>query len=254
VAKQTWRWFHKFASPPHVFALAGRLAPWFGGLALICLLAGLVGGLGLAPPDDEQGDGFRIIYVHVPAAWLSLFVYTFMAVASAVGLIWRMKVAYAVAVAAAPLGAAFTFLSLATGALWGQPMWGSWWEWDPRLTSQLILFFLYMGFIALNGAFQDQRSGDKASALLAVVGVVNVPIIHFSVDWWHSLHQPATIMKFGAPSIDVEMLIPLLIMAVGFKLYFAWALMLQLRSELLKREKRAAWPERLVADSSERVK
>jgi len=254
VAKEHWRWFHKFGSPPHVFGLAGTLAPWFGILGLLCLIAGTIGGLALAPTDQEQGDGYRIIFVHVPAAWLSLFVYTLMAVACAVGLIWRMKVAFAVAVAAAPLGAAFTFLSLATGAIWGEPMWGTWWAWDPRLTSQLILFFLYMGFIVLNRAFADQRSGDKASAVLAVVGVVNVPIIHFSVDWWHSLHQTATIMKFSAPSIDVEMLIPLLVMAVGFKLYFAWALMLQLRSELLHRERRASWPVRLVVDGEKKVK
>ncbi|MCP1726820.1 heme exporter protein C [Natronospira proteinivora] len=254
MAKERWRWFHKLASPPHVFGLAGTLAPWFGGLALLCLLIGTVGGLGFAPPDSEQGDGYRIIFVHVPAAWLSLFVYTMMAVACAVGLIWRMKVAFAVAVAAAPMGAAFTFLSLASGSIWGQPMWGTWWEWDPRMTSQLILFFLYMGFIVLNGAFADQRSGDKASGLLAVVGVVNVPIIHFSVDWWHSLHQPATIMKFDTPSIDLEMLIPLLIMAVGFKLFFAWALMLQLRTELLRRERRASWPVRLVVGDGKEVK
>ncbi len=248
MARENWRWFHMLGSPPHVFRIAGRLAPWFGGLGLAALAVATVWGLVFAPPDYEQGDGFRIIYVHVPSAWLSLFVYTMMAVACAVGLIWRMKVAFAAAVAAAPLGAAFTFLSLATGSLWGQPMWGTWWTWDPRLTSQLILLFLYLGFIALNRAFQDQRSGDRASALLAVVGVVNVPIIHFSVDWWHSLHQPATIAKFGAPSIDTAMLIPLLIMAVGFKLYFVWLLLLQLRSELLLREKRASWVADLVSE------
>lgn len=249
MAKETWRWFHKLASPPHVFDLAGRLMPWFGGLALIGLLAGTVWSLGFAPPDEEQGDGYRIIFVHVPAAWLSLMTYTMMAVACGVGLIWRMKVAFVVAVAAAPLGAAFTFLSLATGSIWGQPMWGTWWTWDPRLTSQLILLFLYLGFMALNRAFRDQRSGDRASGLLAVVGVVNVPIIHYSVDWWHSLHQPATIAKFGAPSIDTAMLLPLLVMAAGFSCYFAWLLLARIRSELLLREVRSAWVGRFAAQT-----
>lgn len=230
------------------------MVPWFAILGLACLLTATVWGLAFAPPDYEQGDGFRMIYVHVPAAWLSLFVYVLLALASAIGLIWRMKVAHAVAIAAAPLGAAFTFLSLATGSIWGQPMWGTWWTWDPRLTSQLILLFLYIGFIVLNRAFQDQRSGDRASALLGVVGVVNVPIIHFSVDWWHSLHQPATIAKFGAPSIDTAMLIPLLVMALGYKLFFAWLLLRQLQAELLQRERRAAWTKALVTGPGGTVK
>ena len=241
MTKRRWRWFHKLGSPPHMFGLAGRLAPWLGGIALVLLAAGTAWGLVFAPPDYEQGDGYRIIYVHVPAAWLSLFVYTMLAVACAVGLIWRMKVAFAVAMAVAPLGAMFTFLSLVTGSLWGQPMWGTWWAWDPRLTSQLILLFLYLGFMALNRAFPEQQTGDRASALLGVVGVVNVPIIHYSVEWWHSLHQPATIAQFGAPTIDTAMLVPLLVMALGFKLYFLWLGCLQLRSELLLRERRASW-------------
>ncbi|MEA5445304.1 heme ABC transporter permease CcmC [Gammaproteobacteria bacterium AB-CW1] len=254
MGKESWRWFHRFGSPPHVYGLADRMVPWFAILGLACLLTATVWGLAFAPPDYEQGDGFRMIYVHVPAAWLSLFVYVLLALASAIGLIWRMKVAHAVAIAAAPLGAAFTFLSLATGSIWGQPMWGTWWTWDPRLTSQLILLFLYIGFIVLNRAFQDQRSGDRASALLGVVGVVNVPIIHFSVDWWHSLHQPATIAKFGAPSIDTAMLIPLLVMALGYKLFFAWLLLRQLQAELLQRERRAAWTKALVTGPGGTVK
>ena len=236
-----WTWFHKLGSPPHLYRTAGTLLPWFGWSALVLVLAGLYGGLWLAPPDEEMGDGFRIIYVHVPAAWMSMAAYAFVAGAAAVGLVWRMKAAELAARSAAPLGALFTALTLATGSLWGKPMWGTWWEWDARMTSELVLLFLYLGYIALHDAFPDRRTGARASAVLALVGVVNLPIIHYSVEWWHSLHQPATVTRFGAPAIDVDMLVPLLVMAIGFTAWFATALLLRLRVALLETERGAAW-------------
>lgn len=236
-----WNWFHRLASPPHFFRLAGLMQPWFMGAALICLAAGSYAGLVLAPPDYQQGEAFRIIYVHVPSAWLSMFGYTFMAAAAGIGLIWRIKLAHLMAHAAAPLGASFTFLALATGSIWGKPMWGAWWVWDARLTSELLLLFLYLGYIALARAFEEPRRGDRASAVLALVGVVNVPIIHYSVEWWHTLHQPATITKLGAPSITWNMLWPLLVSALGFTLFFAAVLLQRARAEVLLRERQANW-------------
>lgn len=242
-----WTWLHKLGSPPRFYGWTGKLIPWFGGLGLICLIAGLYGGLVLAPADYQQGDSFRIIYVHVPSAWMSMFVYVSMAVAAAVGLIWRIKVADMVARASAPLGASFTFLALVTGSLWGKPMWGTWWVWDARLTSELILLFLYLGYMALNAAFEDPRSGARASAVLALVGVVNIPIIHFSVEWWNTLHQGATVTKLSAPSIHISMLIPLLLMAAAFMLYHGAVVLLRSRNELLRRERNARWVQELFA-------
>ncbi|MCS6946790.1 MAG: heme ABC transporter permease CcmC, partial [Steroidobacteraceae bacterium] len=204
-----WVWWHRLASAPHAYRLAQRLTPWLAWLAAILLLAGAYGGLVLAPPDYQQGDGFRIIYVHAPSAWASLMIYTTMAVAAAVGLIWRMKVAHAVAASCAGVGASFTAVSLVTGMLWGKPMWGTYWVWDPRLTAQLILFFLFMGYIALRSAYDDPMRADRLSAWVAVIGVVNVPIVRFSVDWWNSLHQGPTVMKMARASMPAEMLIPL---------------------------------------------
>ena len=243
-----WVWFHKLGSPPHLYRIAGDLVPWFGWTALVAVLAGLYGGLWLAPPDYQMGDGFRIIYVHVPSAWMSMAAYAFLGVSAAVGLIWRIKLAELAARNAAPLGAVFTALTLATGSLWGKPMWGTWWEWDARMTSELVLLFLYLGYIALHDAFPERRTGARASAVLALVGLVNLPIIHYSVEWWHSLHQPATITKLGAPSIDTEMLVPLLLMAVGFTAWFATALLLRLRVATVENERGAAWVRALKVD------
>jgi len=236
-----WTWLHKFASPPHAYRLAGRLAPWFGWPAFLLIIAGLYGGLVLAPPDYLQGEGFRIVYVHAPSAWMSMFIYGTMAVAAAIGLVWRIKLAHAVAAAAAPVGAWFTFAALATGALWGQPMWGTWWVWDARLTSELILLFLYLGFIALRSSIEDRDRADRAGAVLAVVGVVNLPIIHYSVYWWNTLHQPSTLTRLGKPTMAGEMLWPLLTMLFAFTLYFAAVLMVRLRAEILRRERNASW-------------
>ena len=237
----TWTWFHRLASPPHVYALAARLTPWFAWPAAVLILAGLYGGLVLAPADYQQGDGFRIIYVHAPSAWMSLMVYVTMAVAAAVGLIWRMKIAHAAAASCAPIGASFTVAALATGSLWGRPMWGTYWEWDPRLTSELILLFLYLGYMALRSAIDDVQRADRASALLAVVGVINVPIIHYSVLWWNSLHQAPSVMKLAKPEMPAAMLLPLLMMLLGFTLFFVALLLVRLRGEILTRERSASW-------------
>ncbi len=237
----SWTWFHKLASPPHFYRLAGRMTPWFGWPAFLLIVVGLYGGLVLAPPDYQQGDAFRIVYVHAPSAWMSMFIYATMATAAAIGLIWRIKLAHAVAAAAAPVGAWFTFAALATGSLWGKPMWGTWWQWDARLTSELILLFLYLGLIALRASIDDRDRADRASAVLAIVGVINLPIIHYSVYWWNTLHQGATITKFGKPSITFDMLWPLLTMFLGFTLYFGAVLMTRLRGEVIRRERDASW-------------
>jgi heme exporter protein C len=236
-----WTWFHRFGSPPHVYRLAGTLLPWFAWPAGALIVAALYGGLVLAPPDYQQGDGFRIVYVHAPSAWLSLMIYSTMAAAAAVGLIWRMKVAHAVAASCAPVGAWFTAVSLATGMLWGKPMWGTYWVWDPRLTAQLILLFLYLGYMGLRAGIEDTARADRASAVLAIVGVVNVPIIRFSVEWWNSIHQTPSVMKMDRPSMPAEMLVPLLAMLLGFTLYFVAVLLVRLRAEILQRERSARW-------------
>jgi heme exporter protein C len=242
-----WIWFHKLGSPPHFYRTAGRLIPWFGVPALLLLAAGTLGGLVIAPPDYQQGDGFRIIYVHVPSAYIAMFGYVTMAIAAAVGLIWRMKLAFALAAACAPVGAAFTFLALATGSIWGKPMWGVWWDWDGRMTSVLVLLFLYLGVMALRSAFDDPAKGDRAAALLAIVGVVNIPIIKYSVDWWNTLHQPATIAKLSEPSITMDMLVWLLAMVLGYTLFFAAVVTMRLRGEVLLRERGARWIRGLAA-------
>jgi heme exporter protein C len=224
------------ANPARFMRLSTKALPWCGWVAVLVLTVGLFWSLVVAPPDYQQGDTVRIMYVHVPAAWMALSVYLFVAVASAVALVWRHPLAEVAARAAAPIGAAFTFVCLATGSLWGRPMWGTWWVWDARLTSVLILFFLYLGYIALANAFDDPSRGGRAAAVLALVGVVNLPIIKFSVDWWNTLHQPASVMRIGGPRIDISMLAPLLIMALGFTLLFVVLLMLRMRTALNERK------------------
>jgi heme exporter protein C len=236
-----WTWLHRLGSPPHAYALAARLTPWFAWPAAVLIVAGLYGGLVLAPPDYQQRDAFRIIYVHAPSAWMSLMIYTTMATSAAIGLIWRIKVSHAVAASCAPVGASFAVAALVTGSLWGRPMWGTYWEWDPRLTSELILLFLYLGYMALRSSIDDLTRADRASAVLAIVGVVNVPIIHYSVQWWNSLHQGATVMKIAKPDMPAAMLIPLLMMLLGFTLLFFALLGVRLRGEILRRERAASW-------------
>jgi len=242
-----WVWFHKLGSPRYFYSISDALIPWLGGLCLVFMLAGLYFGLLDSPADYQQGDSVRIMYVHVPSAWMSLFVYVVMAGAGAIGLIWRMKIADVMVASAAPVGAAFTFLALVTGAIWGKPMWGTWWVWDARLTSELVLLFLYFGIIALRAAIDDPRTAARACAVLALVGGINIPIIHYSVEWWNTLHQPATISKFDKPSLHVSMMIPLLIMALAFKLYFATTLLMRARCEVLEREKNSTWVRELLA-------
>jgi heme exporter protein C len=230
---------HRFANPARFMRLSAALLPWCGAAAAVLLALGLYLALFVAPPDYQQGEAVRIMFVHVPAAWMASFVYALMAVASAVALIWRHPLADIAAESAAPLGAGFTLLCLVTGSLWGERMWGSWWVWDARLTSVLVLFFLYLGYLALVNAFDEPGRGARAGAILALVGIVNLPIIKFSVDWWNTLHQPASVFRLGGPTIDASMLWPLLIMALGFMLFFVTLLLIRMRTALLDAKIRA---------------
>ena len=236
-----WAWFHRWSSPKWFYEKSGKWIPWLFVVATILFGYGLTQGLFVSPPDYQQGHSVRIMYLHVPAAFLSMSIYLIMAVCAAVGYIWRIKLSHAAAAAAAPIGAAFTFLALFTGAVWGKPTWNTYWVWDARITSELILLFLYLGFIALRHAFEDQHTGDRAAGILAMVGVVNVPIIHFSVEWWHTLHQGATISKFAKPSMDPQMLMALLVMIVAFYCFFMAIFFQRLRNEVLWRERQASW-------------
>jgi heme exporter protein C len=231
---------HRLANPARFQRLAAAVLPWSAGLTVITLAAGLVLALVASPPDYRQGEAVRIMYVHVPAAWMAMFVYANMALAAAVGLVWKHPLADLFAQAAAPIGAGFTAVCLITGSLWGEPMWGTWWVWDARLTSVLILFFLYLGYIALVNAFDDANRGAAAGNVLLLVGAVNIPIIKFSVDWWNTLHQPASISRLAAPAIDPAMLAPLLVMGLGFTLYFVTAVLIRLQGEILARKIRSA--------------
>jgi heme exporter protein C len=246
-------WLHRLSSPPYFFQMAERLQRWLLWPALACIAVGSFGGLALAPPDYQQGEAFRIIYVHVPSAYMSMMVYMVMATGSAIGLIWRMKLAHAVAAAAAPVGAWFTFLALVTGAIWGQPMWGTWWVWDARLTSELILLFLYLGYMMFRNAIDDIGRADRAAAVLALVGVINIPVIHFSVEWWATLHQGPTISKFDNPSITMGMLWPLLVMIAGFTLFFFAVLTRRVQGEVLDRERHARWVQDLAGSEGMRA-
>ena len=226
--------FNYFANPRRFMKLSGILLPWVAGVTVALFAAGLYMALFSSPADYQQGETVRIMYIHVPAAWMALFGYVVMAVSAAVGLIWKHPVADVAARAAAPIGACFTFLALLTGSLWGKPMWGTWWVWDARLTSVLVLFFLYLGYMALNTAFDDAQRGAKASAILAIVGLVNVPIIKFSVDWWNTLHQPASIVRMGGPTVHPDMLWPLFLMIGACNTYFIWVMLVRMRGDLMQ--------------------
>ncbi|MCH8861427.1 MAG: heme ABC transporter permease [Proteobacteria bacterium] len=227
---------HRFANPTRFVRLADRMLPWLFIVTLGSFAVGLYMALITSPPDYQQGDSVRIMYVHAPSAWMGLFGYMVLAGASFASLVWRHPLADAAAKASAPIGAAFTGLALLTGSLWGQPMWGTWWVWDARLTSMLVLFFLYLGYMALWSAIEDRQKASKAAAILALVGAINVPIIKFSVDWWNTLHQPASIMRQGGPSMDSAMLWPLGIMFVAFNAYYAMVLMWRIKAELAARK------------------
>jgi heme exporter protein C len=224
--------FHRFANPARFSRLAARILPWSTAATVLVFATGIWFALFSSPADYQQGETVRIMYVHVPSAWMALAAYTFIAVMSAVSLIWKHPLADIAARAAAPLGAGFTIIVLTTGSLWGKPTWGTWWVWDARLTSVLVLFFLYLGHIALSNAFDNPQRGARAAAVLALVGFVNIPIIKFSVDWWNTLHQPASVTRLDAPSIDPSMLVPLLLMAVAFTLYFVTMLLVRMRADL----------------------
>ena len=225
----------RFANPTRFMALADRLVPRLAGLTAALFAAGLYLAFFEAPPDYQQGETVRIMFVHVPAAWLAMLGYTLIAAASAGSLVWRHPMADVAAKAAAPIGACFTLLALVSGSLWGKPMWGAWWVWDARLTSVLVLFFLYLGLIALWQAIEEPARAGRAAAILAIVGFVNVPIIKFSVDWWNTLHQPASVARLGGPAIHASILVPLLVMAAAFFCLFAVLHLMAMRAEVLRR-------------------
>ena len=230
---------HRFANPARFMRLSQAVLPWLAAVTAVLLAAGLVLSLVVAPPDYQQGESVRIMFIHVPSAWMAMCAYTSLALASAAALIWRHPLAEIAAEETAPLGAVFTGLCLVSGSLWGQPMWGTWWAWDARMTSVLVLFFLYLGYMALLHAFDDPTRGRRAAAILALVGFVNVPIIKFSVDWWNTLHQPASVLRMGGPTIDPSILTPLLIMGLAFTLLFATLLIVRMRAALIERKIRA---------------
>ena len=233
-------WFH-YAAPQRFYPLAGKLIPWFGALALVLTAIGLYIGFWLAPTDAQQGEAYRIIFVHVPTAWMSMVVYLAMAVWAAIGLIFNSRLASMMACALAPTGALMTFLALWTGALWGKPTWGTWWVWDARLTSELVLLFLYIGFIALHNAIDHTRRADRAAGLLAIVGVVNLPIIYFSVQWWNTLHQGASVSLSKAPSMATPMLLGMLVMALACWMYCIAVALARVRVIMLERERHTGW-------------
>ena len=233
--------FQKLAAPKYFYPFAGKLLPWVTGLCIITLLAGLYQGLFVAPPDYQQGETVRIMFVHVPAAWMSMFVYAMMAGACAIGLVWKIRLTDTFVTACAPIGASFTLIALITGSLWGKPMWGTWWEWDARLTSELILLFLYLGFMALQSAIDDPRRAARAGAILILVGVINLPVIHYSVEWWNTLHQPASVARVDGPTIHSSILIPLLVMATAFKLLFISVVLVRMRTAILENESDSRW-------------
>ena len=228
----------RYANPQRFVAIAKRLTPWLMGATLATLLAGLYLALFVAPPDYQQGEAARIMYVHVPAAWMALFVYAAMAVASAVAFIWKHPLADVAAKASAPIGCVFTALALVTGSLWGQPMWGTWWVWDARLTSVLILFFLYLGYMVLWSAIEEPTRAARAARILALVGAVNLPVVKFSVDWWNTLHQGASVFRTDGPAMTSSMLWPLLVMALAYNLFYATFLLVRMRAEVSRRRLR----------------
>ena len=238
------RWFHQLGSPPYFDRFAARWAPWAYLFGLLAMAVGLYGALFLVPADYQQGDSFRILYIHVPSAWMSMAVFGLMALYAAIALVWRIKLCEILAMACAPIGAAFTLITLLTGSIWGKPMWGTWWDWDPRLTTELILLFLYLGVTGLYHAIDDRRQAARAAGLLAVVGVVLLPVIHYSVSWWNSLHQGQTISLFGESKMDPSMLPPLWWMVLGTHAWFVGSLLARARADNLRREAGKDWAAR----------
>jgi heme exporter protein C len=242
-----WKWFHKLGSPRSFFDISGFLLPWISALALLLIGGGVIWALAFVPEDYQQGHSVRIMYIHVPSAILAQSSYMMMAAAGAVFLIWRIKLADIAMQCAAPIGATLTFLALVTGAIWGKPTWGTWWVWDARLTSTLVLFFLFVGVMALRSAMEWRESAGRATAMLAIVGVINLPIIKYSVDWWFTLHQPSSFTLTEKPAMPVEMWLPLLVMVLGFYLFFFAVWMTRIRAEILSREYRTDWVRKVMA-------
>ena len=237
----SWTFFHKLGSPKWFYEISGKLLPWVTAFSLLALVIGIVWGLVFAPEDYQQGNSYRIIYIHVPAAILAQSCYMMLAVAGVVGLVWRMKLADVALQCAAPIGAWMTLVALFTGSIWGKPTWGTYWEWDARLTSMLILLFLYFGIIALRMAISNRDTAAKATAVMAIVGVINIPIIKYSVDWWNTLHQPATFTITEKPAMPPEMWLPLLVMVLAFYGLFTLNLLMRMRLEVLRREHKTRW-------------
>jgi len=240
------RWFHQMGSPPIFHRFADRWSRWLLLAALPFLAWGAWSGLFEVPADYQQGDSYRILFIHVPSAWMSLFIYGLMAVYAFIALVWRIKICEQLAMACAPIGAGFTAITLLTGSLWGRPMWGTWWTWDPRLTSELVLLFLFLGVIGLNAAIEDRRAAARAAGFLALIGVVNVPIVHFSVEWWNTLHQGATIKLMGQSSIDSRMVLPLVLVAIGTKLWFLGSLLVRTQTAMLEMESGKDWVKQIA--------
>ena len=245
-----WTFFHKLGSPKWFYEISGRWLPWLALLATLMMVTGLVWGVLFTPPDYLQGNSYRIIFLHVPTAFLASAVYVMMATAGAVTLIWKIKLADMALKSMAPIGASFCFLALVTGAIWGKPTWGTWWVWDARLTSMLILLFLYMGVISLRGAIRGTATQARACAILTLVGVVNIPIIKYSVEWWNTLHQGATLKLTEKPSMAPEMLYPLLISIAAFYLFFLVMMLVRLRTEILDREVKTQWVRQMLTAGS----
>jgi len=241
-----WQWFHRLSAPKYFYTFANKLIPWFAVMAVALFSYGLVGGLYFAPADYQQGDAFRIIYVHVPCAFLSLMVYVTMTMAALIAYVWQIKLADMLIKVSAPLGAWFTFLALATGAIWGKPMWGTWWVWDARLTSELILLFIYFGIIGLQSAIADNQVAARAVRIMVLVGFINIPIIHYSVYWWNTLHQGSTLKFFAASLIAPSMLHPLLAMIAGFSFYYGLVLLIGIKREILLREGKTQWVQEVL--------
>ncbi|MBL1274156.1 MAG: heme exporter protein C [Marinobacter maritimus] len=241
-----WQFFHKLGSPKWFFGISTRFMPWLLAGGLLLLMSGVIWGLAFAPKDYLQGNSYRIIFIHVPTAFMAQSVYIMMASAALVTLVWRMKLADVFVKAVAPVGLILTFLALFTGAVWGKPTWGTWWIWDARLTSMLILLFLYGGVIALDRAINDEKSAARAVAVLVLVGVVNIPIIKYSVEWWNTLHQPATFKLTEKPSMPAEMWVPLLLSVLGLYLIFGWLACVRMQTEILSREQRTRWVKEFV--------
>ena len=241
---------HKMGSPAYFYRFSGKFVPWLWGIFLILASIAMYQAFFVVPADYQQGESFRIIYLHVPAAWMSMLAYIFMAVMAFISLVWRIRITEILAICTAPVGAAFTIVTLAAGSLWGRPTWGTYWVWDARLTSELVLLFLYLGVIGLYNAIDEPRKAARAASLLALVGAVNLPIIHYSVKWWNTLHQGSSISLMGGSSIDSTMLWPLLIMSVAVKFYFGANLLTRARVKLLEQDKRKSWAQDIAGGQS----